>query len=94
MQPKTDIFQQDTTNRIIIIEHTSAIIPNGNDNSTNKQTSKRNKQANMAFGKARKAAPAQAADAVGGEDAGDPTAWIIDNEFANFVLMNTNEIVS
>jgi len=46
----------------------------------------------MAFGKARKAAPAQAADPVGGEDAGDPTAWIIDNEFANFVLMNTNEI--
>lgn len=24
----------------------------------------------------------------------DPTGWIIDNEFANFVLMNTNEIVS
>ena len=48
----------------------------------------------MAFGKARKAAPAQAADTLGGEDVGDPTAWIIDNEFANFVLMNTNEIVS
>jgi hypothetical protein len=28
------------------------------------------------------------------EAAADPTAWIIDNEFANFVLMNTNEIVS
>ena len=24
----------------------------------------------------------------------DPTAWIIDNEFASFVLMHTNEIVS
>ena len=24
----------------------------------------------------------------------DPTAWILNNEFANFVLMNTNEIVS
>ena len=28
------------------------------------------------------------------ELAADPTGWIIDNEFANFVLMNTNEIVS
>lgn len=27
----------------------------------------------------------------GGED---PTGWILDNEFANFVLMHTNEIVS
>lgn len=24
----------------------------------------------------------------------DPTGWIIDNEFAHFVLMHTNEIVS
>lgn len=24
----------------------------------------------------------------------DPTAWILENEFANFVLMNSNEIVS
>ena len=24
----------------------------------------------------------------------DPYSWIVDNEFANFVLMNTNEIVS
>lgn len=28
------------------------------------------------------------------EDVSDPTAWILNNEFANFVLMNTNEIVS
>jgi len=27
-----------------------------------------------------------------GGDADDPTAWILNNEFANFVLMNTNEI--
>lgn len=26
------------------------------------------------------------------EDIADPTAWILDNEFANFVLMNTHEI--
>lgn len=26
------------------------------------------------------------------EDVEDPTAWILNNEFANFVLMNTNEI--
>jgi len=24
----------------------------------------------------------------------DPTAWILENEFAEFVLMHTNEIVS
>ena len=28
------------------------------------------------------------------DEAGDPTAWILDNELANFLLMNTNEIVS
>jgi len=30
------------------------------------------------------------------EDGGveDPTAWILNNELANFLLMNTNEIVS
>jgi hypothetical protein len=48
----------------------------------------------MAFGKASKATPVPVVDPVGANDAGDPTAWIIDNEFANFVLMNTNEIVS
>jgi hypothetical protein len=24
----------------------------------------------------------------------DPTAWLLDNEFANFVLMHHNEVVS
>lgn len=28
------------------------------------------------------------------EGGGDPTGWILNNEFANFVLMHTNEIVS
>ena len=34
------------------------------------------------------------ADAGNGAGAEDPTSWILNNEFANFVLMNTNEIVS
>lgn len=43
----------------------------------------------MAFGK-KKAAPMPESSGDVGSD--DPTAWILNNEFANFVLMNTNEI--
>lgn len=43
----------------------------------------------MPFGKKKNAIP----DPVM-EEPNDPLSWIVDNEFANFVLMNTNEIVS
>ena len=41
----------------------------------------------MGLGKKKGAIPAI-------EEPTDPLSWIVDNEFANFVLMNTNEIVS
>ena len=49
----------------------------------------------MAFGKKAKIVdePPSSSSTMGG-DTEDPTAWILNNEFANFVLMNTNEIVS
>jgi len=42
----------------------------------------------MAFGKGK----AKVSTPVAADDIEDPTAWILNNEFANFVLMNTNEI--
>ena len=43
----------------------------------------------MAFGKKKAPIPDPIMD-----EPTDPLSWIVDNEFANFVLMNTNEIVS
>ena len=46
----------------------------------------------MAFGK-KKAAPIDPVE-VEVEAVYDPLSWMLNNEFANFVLFNTNEIVS
>ena len=48
----------------------------------------------MAFGRGKDKEGGGAPDAGNGAGVEDPTSWILNNEFANFVLMNTNEIVS